>query len=77
MRIHFIIEFENKKAIEFWISNFPEVPRVGDLIAPEKMVFQSPKEVRDALKENVYKIESITWDFDADGYFVLVFLNPT
>jgi hypothetical protein len=72
MRIKIIIESQN---IDFIIPNFPEAPRIGDVIDLGTMVFHSTK-LKQELQDKVYCVKSVTWTHDKDDYLLLVFCEP-
>lgn len=71
MRIKVIIE---SAGIDFLISNFPEAPRVGDIMDLDTMIFHNAK-LKGKLLDKVYCVKSVTWTHDSD-YLLLVFCEP-
>lgn len=71
MRIKVIVESEE---IDFLVSNFPQAPRVGDIMDLNTMIFHDTK-LKEKLFDKVYCVESVTWTHDTD-YLLLVFCEP-
>lgn len=72
MRHHIILE---KLSEEFWITDIPETPRIGEHIDFSLMYSSGKKKLIQIFEDNTFLVESITWTKDKDGFVAMLFCD--
>lgn len=61
-------------AEEFDLRDFPNVPRVGDLLNLAAMIINDPR-LRSLLSGKMYKVKSVSWLKENSAYYLEVFVD--